>query len=238
MTDITALDAVHAPLFADRWEGGRSLADALAGHELGDAVVVGLARGGVVPAAAIAEQLGLPLDILAVRKVGHPAEPEFAIGAVTPGGGRVVSAGEELPDEVVAAAVAAAERQAVDLDRRLHAEHAALDLKGKTVVLADDGLATGATMTAAVRWARLEGAGRIIVAVPIGPAETVARLEQEADEVVCPVRPALFGAVGFWYEQFAPTADEDVLALLAAAHRRGRDAADEEQAVAAEGGSR
>lgn len=230
---FSASQLARPPLFADREEAGRRLADVLATRDLGDAVVVGLARGGIVTAAAISERLGLELDLLAVRKVGHPAVPEYAIGAVTPGGGLVVHAAEGLPAETVSAAVAAAEQQAEALDRRLHGEWAAVDPRGKTVVLADDGLATGSTMTAAVRWARRAGADRIVVAVPVGPAETVARLEREAGEVVCAAQPPFFGAVGLWYGQFAPVTDEEVLGLLATARRRERSAATERGSIGA-----
>jgi putative phosphoribosyl transferase len=213
---------VAPPLFEDRADAGRRLADALGSAASGDAIVVGLARGGVVTAAAVAERLGLPLDVLAVRKVGHPAQPEYAVGAVTPGGGLFLRDAEELTEAQVAGAVAEAQRRAEELDRRLHAEHEGLDPAGKTVVLVDDGLATGATMTAAGRWARQAGAGRVVLAVPLGPADTVAALAGEADEVVCPHQPRLFGAVGLWYERFLPVADEEVLALLAAARARGQ----------------
>ena len=209
------------PLFADRADAGRRLADALAVDGIADGIVVGLARGGVVTAAAVAERLGLPLDVLAVRKVGHPLEPEYAIGAVTPGGGLFLRDDGWTTPEAVAAAVAAAERRAEELDDRLHAGHAALDPAGRTVLLVDDGLATGATMTAAVRWAREAGAARVVVAIPLGPADTVAALASEADEVVCPEQPPLFGAVGLWYERFPPVADEEVSALLAEARGRG-----------------
>jgi predicted phosphoribosyltransferase len=209
----------RALVFEDREEAGRLLADALAGGGIRDGVVVGLARGGAVPAAVIARRLGLPLDVLAVRKVGHPAQPEYAIGAVTPGGGVYIRDTEGLPTEAVAAVVADAQKRADELDRRLHAEDPALDPGGKTVVLVDDGLATGATMRAAVRWARRAGAARVVVAVPVGPAETLAALESEADAIVCPVQPLFFGAVGFWYERFTQVSDSDVLALLRAGRR-------------------
>jgi len=212
---------VRPPHFADREDAGRLLAETLAAGslDLHDAVVVGLARGGAVPAAAVAEQLGLELDVLAVRKVGYPGHPEYAIGAVTPGGGVYVREAEGLPAELVEAVVADARTRADELDAGLHAADPSLDLSGRTVVLTDDGLATGATMIAAVRWARQAGAARIVVAVPIGPEETVAALAAEVDEVVCPVRPRLFGAVGLWYERFAPVSDAEVVELLR--ERRG-----------------
>jgi predicted phosphoribosyltransferase len=214
--------AASGPLFEDRADAGRRLADALAGERLEDAIVVGLARGGVVTAAAVAERLGLPLDVLAVRKVGHPAQPEYAVGAVTPGGGLLLRDPGELSEAQLADAVVEAQRRAEELDGRLHAAHEALDPAGKTVLVVDDGLATGATMTAAARWARQAGARRVVLAVPLGPPETLAALAGEADDMVCPEQPLFFGAVGLWYERFPPVADDEVLALLAAARERGR----------------
>jgi putative phosphoribosyl transferase len=211
--------AAPNPPFRDRGEAGRRLADAVAARKPGDAIVVGLARGGVVPAAEIARRLGAPLDVLAVRKVGHPDQPEYAIGAVTPGGGSYLRSTAGLADELVDAVVADALAGAEELDRELHADVPALDPAGRTVVLADDGLATGATMHAAVRWAREAGAARVVVAIPVGPDETVAALEEEADEVVCLERPLFFGAVGFWYERFGQVASEEVASLLAAGRR-------------------
>jgi len=205
---------LEARLFRDRREAGERLARALADERIEDGLVVGLARGGVEVAAEVAEVLGLPLDALAVRKVGHPWQPEYALGAVTPGGGRYVRAHDDLSEEEVDAAVAAAEEKAEELDRRLHADRPPFDPSGRTVVLVDDGLATGATMIAATRWARAAGARRLIVAVPVGAAETAALLEGEADKVVCLKKPAYFGAVGLWYEQFGQVSDEHVLALL------------------------
>lgn len=205
---------LEAPLFRDRREAGEQLARALGEEAIADGLVVGLARGGVEVAAEVANLLRLPLDALAVRKVGHPWQPEYALGAVTPSGGRYVRAHDDLTDEEVDAAVAVAQEKAEELDRLLHADRPSLDPSGKTVVLVDDGLATGATMIAAARWARASGAGRLLVAVPVGAAETVAFLEREADKVICLKKPAYFGAVGLWYEQFGQVSDERVLALL------------------------
>jgi putative phosphoribosyl transferase len=200
--------------FRDRREAGERLARALSAERTADGLVVGLARGGVEVAASVAERLALPLDALAVRKVGHPGQPEYALGAVTPGGGRYVRAHDDLSDEEVEAAVAAAVEKADDLDRRLHADRPALDPAGRTVLLVDDGLATGATMIAAARWARAAGAARVVVAVPVGAAQTVELLAPEADDVVCLERPAYFAAVGFWYEDFGQVSDERVRELL------------------------
>jgi putative phosphoribosyl transferase len=167
-------------------------------------------------AAQVAAALGAPLDVVAVRKVGHPWQPEYGIGAVAPGGVRYVRAHDGLTDEQVEEAVRAAAENAEALDERLHAERAPVPFDGRTCVLVDDGLATGGTMVAAVRWARAGGARRVVVAVPVGSESAVQGLEQEADAVVCLVRPHGFGAVGMWYEDFRQVSDEDVRRVLAA----------------------
>lgn len=205
--------------FRDRRDAGRRLVGALRDESLGDAVVVALARGGVDVAAEVCRELGLPLDVLAVRKVGHPWQPEYAIGAVTPGGGVFVRGHDGLTDEEVASAVEGAQARAEELDRVLHGRHGPIELRGRTCVLVDDGLATGATMVAAVRWAKASGAGRVVVAVPVGAPETVDRLLEEADTVVCSEMPTWFGAVGLWYEDFPQVSDDTVLSLLDSARR-------------------
>jgi putative phosphoribosyl transferase len=149
-----------------------------------------------------------------VRKVGHPLEPEYAIGAVTPRGGVYVRAHDGLSEAEVQAAVASARQRADALDRRLHERHAPVAVAGRCCVLVDDGLATGATMIAAARWARESGAAQVVVAVPVGAPDTVARLEAEADRVLCLETPDFLGAVGMWYRDFLPVEDERVLALL------------------------
>ena len=202
-------------LFHDRADAGRHLAGVLAGADLGDAVVVGLARGGVVVAAEVARGLGIPLDALAVRKIGYPRQPEYGIGAVTPGGGGVyIRTREDLGPAELDNAVEVARSQAEALDALLHEARPSPDLDGRTAVLVDDGLATGATMVAAARWARAGGAARVVVAVPVAAAQSVSLLRAEADDVVCPYVQRRFGAVGFWYEQFTQTGNDDVVALL------------------------
>jgi putative phosphoribosyl transferase len=202
------------PLFADRGDAGRMLAAELEGERGQEPVVVGLARGGVVVAAEVARGLAAPLDIVAVRKVGHPWQPEYGIGAVTPGDGVYVRGPDGLTDEQVATAVEASQAKAVLLDQRLHAEHVPLELGGKTVLLVDDGLATGATMIAAVRWARAARAARVVAAVPVAAAESLELVRAEADEVVCPYALTQFLAVALWYASFPQVDDEEVIRLI------------------------
>jgi putative phosphoribosyl transferase len=202
--------------FRDRRDAGRQLAEALRGHAGEDTVVVGLARGGVPVAAEVARELGARLDALAVRKVGHPRQPEYALGAVTPGGGLVVRELADLPVAELQRAIERAAHEADELDRALHAEHPAADLTGRTCILVDDGLATGATMLAAVRHARAGGARRVVVAAPVGVPDTLSMLAAEADAVVCVSAPEHLLAVGAWYDDFSQVGEREVLDLLAA----------------------
>lgn len=177
---------------------------------------MGLARGGVVVAAEVAAALRLPLDVVAVRKVRHPWQHEYAIGAVTPGDGVYVRGPDGLAPEEVKRAVDTARSRAAELDARLHEDRAPIELRGRTCVLVDDGLATGATMVAAVSWARSRGAARVVAAVPVAARVSVSLLEGEADAVVCPHQLDRFGSVGFWYESFDQVEDAEVRRLLGA----------------------
>ena len=210
-------------LFHDRADAGEVLARELEPEVGGDAVVVvGVARGGIVVGAAVARAFGLPLELVAVRKVRHPWQPEYALGAVTPGGGAYVRARDGLTDRQLAIAVGLARAEADSLDRKLRDGRPQPSLAGRTVLLVDDGLATGATMIAAARWARERGAGRIVAAAPVGARETVDLLRREADEVVCPYAVDDLVAVGLWYADFPQMEDEDVIELLRTFHGSAR----------------
>lgn len=213
--------------FRDRREAGRLLALELVVSETlegaaGTLVVIGLARGGVEVAAEVAAVLHAPLDALAVRKVGHPMQPEYGIGAVAPGGIEYIRAHDGLTDVQVADAVRGAEQKCAILDASLHERHAPLSVDDATCVLVDDGLATGATMVAAVRWARAQGARRVVVAVPVGAEATVRSLErdEDVDAIVCLVSTFDLGAIGMWYEDFHQLSDDDVVELLSASPDR------------------
>jgi putative phosphoribosyl transferase len=205
--------------FTNRTEAGRQLADDLkeyAGRE--DALVLALPRGGVPVAFEVARALGLPMDLFLVRKLGVPGHEELAMGAIASGGVRVLN--EEVvrmfsPPEVTIARVAAQEQE--ELERRERAYRGGrrdLRLEGKTVILVDDGLATGSTMRAAAQAVRAQDPARIVVAVPVAAAETCDELRGEVDEVVCTLTPEPFRAVGIWYDDFAQTTDEEVRDLL------------------------
>ena len=201
------------PLFTNRAEAGQKLAGALRPLP-DDAIVVGLARGGAVVAAALARALGRQLDVLAVRKIGHPAQPEYALGAVAASGEPYIRGHESLTSDDIRDGVAAAAAEAASLDAALHAGSQALSLAGKPCVLTDDGLATGATMQAAARWAQRGGAREITVAVPVGARRTVAALERVVDRVVCLESPRGFVAVGLYYEDFRQVDNAEVVRLL------------------------
>lgn len=205
-------------LFLDRVDAGRRLAAELEPTELGGGVVVGLARGGVPVAAEVARRLSLPLDALAVRKIGYPGQPEYGVGAVTPGqGGVYVHSRDGLGERELARLIDREAAAADLLDDALHQRRRPVGLAGEVAVLVDDGMATGATMVAAVRWARRQSASRVVVAVPVAAAESVRLLREEADEVVCPHVQEAFWAVGLWYDDFTQVETEDVVALLDAA---------------------
>jgi predicted phosphoribosyltransferase len=207
-------------VFANRTEAGRLLGAAVRAR-LGaqPATVLGLPRGGVAVAVGVAEALGATVDVLVVRKVGVPSQPELAMGAVGPHG--VTIHNEDVLELLPEAArrfesVAAGERAEVSRRERLfRGERPPLELKDRTVVLVDDGVATGATLRAGVAAARKLGAARVVVAVPVAAHEAVARLSAEADEVICLEQPAFFMAVGQFYDDFPQVSDAEVRALLA-----------------------
>jgi putative phosphoribosyl transferase len=205
--------------FMDRTDAGRRLAAALSGYaHRPDVLVLALPRGGVPVAFEVARALDVPLDIFIVRKLGVPGHEELAMGAIASGGVRLVDEAivRQLPiSEQDIEAVAKAEQ--TELERRERQYRGARplpDVAGRTVILVDDGLATGATMRVAVAALRQEHPARIVVAVPVAPPETCATLRREADEVVCAVIPEPFHAVGLWYEDFTQTTDDEVHDLL------------------------
>ena len=205
---------ISAACVRDRREAGGALAAELEGERGPELAVVGLARGGVQVAAEVARALAAPLDVVAVRKIGHPLQPEYGLGAVTPGDGVYVRGPDGLSEEELGAVVEATKAKAALLDQRLHAEEPPLDLRGKTALVVDDGLATGATMIAALRWAGAAGAARVVAAVPVAAAESLALIRAEADEVVCLHALEPFFAVGVWYESFTQVDDAEVVRLV------------------------
>ena len=205
--------------FRDRAEAGRLLSETL-GHFAGrqDVTVLGLPRGGVVVAAEIARALRAPLDVCVVRKLGTPGHEELAMGALGPGGLQVLN-GEIIASLHIAdrAIEAEAARERLELERRerlYRHGRGPLDLKGRIAIVVDDGIATGATMLAALRVLRQLGPARLVAAVPVGPPSTLAELEAEADAVVCLWPEEHLVAIGYWYEAFDQTSDAEVQACL------------------------
>lgn len=205
--------------FRDRVDAGRKLAAALERYrDAKDAIVIALPRGGVVVGAEVARELKLPLDIVVPRKIGAPGNPEYAIGAITESGDPVwdqqaVSL-TDASEKFLAAAVATERTEAQRRLTTYRGDQSPRDLKGKTVILVDDGIATGLTMRAAIATIRCEGASRIVLTVPVAAADSIAKLRREVDEVVCLHAPQWFGAVGAFYDAFEQTTDDEVVALL------------------------
>lgn len=204
--------------FKDRQDAGRRLAALLEQLRCEQPVVVGIPRGGVPVAAEVARALGAPLDVAVVRKIGAPQSPEYAIGALAEGGVHVLSEQAvralRLTEDECVALVARVEGELERRLRRYRGDRAPIELNGRTAILVDDGLATGRSALAAVRSLRRRGAARVIVAVPVAARESAQSLSDDADEVVCVAMPADLWAVGYWYEDFSPTSDVEVAALL------------------------
>lgn len=211
--------------FRDRREAGRRLAERVSDLRESSPLVLGLPRGGVPVAYEVAQAIGAPLDVLVVRKLGVPYQPELGMGAVGEDGVRVLN-----PEVLRHAGVS--ERQLADVEARERAEvedraarlrggRPAIALRGRTVVIVDDGLATGGTARAAIQVARERGADRVVLAVPVAPPETVASLRRDADDVVTLETPEPFFAIGGWYYDFSPTSDQEVVELLNAARAPG-----------------
>ncbi len=203
--------------YQDRAQAGETLATALQKYrDRSDVIVLGLVRGGVPVAARVAEQLHVPLDVLLVRKLGVPWAPEVAFGALGSGGVRVLNpdVAGRLDQADISGVVQAESAELARREERYRAGRPPVALAGRTAILVDDGLATGATAAAAVAVARSLGAARVVLAVPVGSPEAVARLAKVADEVVCPLVPGQFGAVSRFYREFHQVGTDEVAELL------------------------
>lgn len=214
-----------ARVFRDRSEAGQALASRLTAYARRPGVIVlALPRGGVPVAFQVAVALQVPLDVFIVRKLGVPGQEELAMGAIASGGVRVLNedviAQLDIPREVVDSVTW---REQMELERREHRYRNGRpppDLAGRTVILVDDGIATGSTMRVAVVALRQQQPARTVIAVPVAPRETCAELRGYADEMVCLLEPEDFYAVGFWYEDFSPVSDEEVLELMEKVRQR------------------
>jgi predicted phosphoribosyltransferase len=208
--------------FRDRTEAGRRLAERLTAYaDRPDVLVLALPRGGVPVAYEVARALRAPLDVFLVRKLGVPGYEELAMGAVATGGVRVLNdqivADLRIPDHVIEAVAEAEQQELARRERVYRGDRPPPDVRHRTVILVDDGLATGATMQVAIKALRALPPARIVVAVPTGSPETCEQLKAQADDVICAITPEPFHAVGLWYEDFTQTTDEEVRDLLARA---------------------
>ncbi|RLM89325.1 phosphoribosyltransferase [Halobellus sp. Atlit-38R] len=205
-------------MFEDRADAGRQLADVLETRGVDADIVLAIPRGGLPVGRAVADALGLPLDIVAARKLGAPQNPELAIGAVASDG--TVWLNESLiddlrvPDSYVDERIEREREAAQEKVERYRGDRSAPDLRGKTVLVVDDGVATGATTTACIRQVEQSGAERVILAVPVAPPDTAERLRSEADEVICVAEPSHFGAVGQFYDSFVQVTDDEARSYL------------------------
>lgn len=209
--------------FTDRREAGRKLAEELTEYAGQNALVLGLPRGGVETGYEVAEALDAELDVIVTRKLGAPSNPEFGFGAIGPGGVRVLNdstvqrlgLSEDQIEDVV-------EREQEELNRRLEeyrGQRELPEIEGRTVIVVDDGMATGGTALAAVQTTRAQNPKKIVLAVPVSPPDTADKLRDVVDELICLHTPRAFMAVGQWYQKFSQTTDEEVVQLLEKAER-------------------
>ncbi|MDP9231652.1 MAG: phosphoribosyltransferase [Actinomycetota bacterium] len=209
--------------FRDRTHAGRVLGELLRGDYAGsgDLLVLGLPRGGVPVAFEVAQELGAELDVFVVRKLGVPGHEELAMGALASGGIRVLNdtvvAELEIGEVMIARAAATESAELERRERAYRGDRAPVEASGRTVLLVDDGLATGSTMRAAALAVRAQDPERLVVAVPVAAEQTCDEFRADVDEIVCAFTPEPFHAVGLWYEDFAPTSDDEVRELLARA---------------------
>ncbi|AFZ23779.1 putative phosphoribosyltransferase [Cylindrospermum stagnale PCC 7417] len=214
-------------LFQDRRLAGQFLAGELAAYaNRSDVVVLGLPRGGVPVAFEVARAINAPLGVLVVRKLGVPGQKELAMGAIAPGGVRVLNeqiiSEENIPDEAIATMALQEQRELERRERLYQGNRPSLDLQERTVILVDDGLATGATMLAAIVAVRKQQPAKIVVAVPVAAPPTYEDLAGLVDEIACISQPNPFYSVGLWYEQFPQITDDEVCDLLAKAANNGQ----------------
>lgn len=206
-------------MFSDRIDAGQRLSTALAKYKnKKDTVVIALPRGGIVPAYIIARELNLPLDVAMVKKIGHPSNPEYAIGAASLSG-KIINGHVGVSQEYIDDKVSSIQQLLRKRYKMYHGDNAPIDLHDKIVIVVDDGIATGRTMVAALQLIQKEEPRKIIAAVPVGPTETIDKLENYADKVVCLETYENFYAIGAYYDDFSQVSDEEVKMFLNKANK-------------------
>jgi predicted phosphoribosyltransferase len=218
--------------FKNRTDAGRKLAARLAEFKDQHPVILALPRGGVPVAAEIAAALDAPLDLVLVRKIGVPLQPELAMGAVVDGDAPLTVRNEDIirlagVDDFEFAAVR--DRELAEIDRRrlrYLGDRGRIDIKGRVAIVVDDGVATGATTRAALRATRSRGPAKLILAAPVGPTDAIEAMREEADEVICLEERDIFGAIGYFYDDFRQTTDQEVVDLMGRLRRRSPAAED------------
>jgi putative phosphoribosyl transferase len=206
--------------FRNRCEAGRRLAVALAGYKEREPTILALPRGGVAVAAEVAAALEAPLDLILARKVGVPFQPELAMGAVVDGGGSIMVRNEDVIEHVSideAAFKSACDAEFAEIDRqrdRYLGNRERAEVAGRTAIVIDDGIATGATTRAALRATRIRNPKRLVLAVPVAPSDSLPELRREADDIVCLEDHPILGAIGFYYRDFRQVSDEEVIEIL------------------------
>ena len=206
--------------FENRSEAGHKLARALSNYKDQHPVILALPRGGVPVAAEVAAALGAPLDLILVRKIGVPFQPELAMGAVVDGGTPIIVRNEDVVqsagiDETQFKAVCDGELAEIERRRQRYlGGRERVNVTGRTTIVIDDGIATGATMRAALRATRMRNPTKLVLAVPVAPSESIAEMREEADEVICLEDHEFFGAIGFYYRDFRQVSDEEVIEML------------------------
>jgi putative phosphoribosyl transferase len=205
--------------FRNRTDAGRQLAKALAAYKDQEPVILALPRGGVPVAAQVAAALHAPLDLILVRKIGVPFQPELAMGAIVDGGTPIIVRNEDVIrlagiDEAEFTAICDSELAEIERRRRYLGSRERVDVAGRTAIVIDDGVATGATTRAALRATRMRGPKKLVLAVPVAPTDSLATLRDNADEVICLEDHEFFGAIGAYYVDFDQVGDEEVIKLL------------------------
>jgi putative phosphoribosyl transferase len=202
-------------MYKNREEAGQKLADELSQYEDEDAVLLAIPRGGVPVAYEIAKRLDIPLDVIIVKKIGHPNNPEYAVGAASVNSSYINPENiRSVTEEYLEEAKNKKQREAKEIYKELRGETSPVDLVGKTAILVDDGVATGSTLKMAITVAKNLGAKKVVIAVPVGSPQAIGMLRQESDDIICPLQPKVFHAIGQFYQDFSQVPTEVAKEML------------------------